>query len=470
MAEVSGSTPEQVRRLARRLQSESVSLKQRSIHELIETLGAVGERFLDPGDPIRAEALDRLPESAQLSAPMARAVLQGMAIDWSRPRLRRLVEEEFGDPEVLDAFQDRAGRTTRAVGGDLTVQIVAGSVPGVGVNALLRSLLVKSPTLIKTGAGDTLLPELFELALRDADESLAESLAVRYWPGSSGLGQTDAAMSLAAVAVVYGSDRTVKAIRSLASPRTRVVAYRHREAVVLVGGDALATEAGSEDVAGELALAVSLFDQRGCVCPHLVLVEKGAAVSPEAFARLLAEALSQLETELPSGESAIRELSAVHQMRGVSELQVASSGGFVSSGGGSASWTVFFQPVAMEGPATSGRGVRVRPVADLLNLGESLSTMGPHLQSVGVAGAGSRLTEIADAVGLLGASRVVPIDRLAFPPAWWLHDGQGPLRELVRWVEVEAGEGPVTTRPLPAAPHARSPSGGRPAGSLPHER
>jgi hypothetical protein len=438
MVEAPVPTAEEVRRIARRLRSESAGLKQRSIQDLIDILGAVGERFLDPVDPIRAEALDRLPESAQLSGPMARVVLEGMAIDWSRERLRRLVEAEFGGAEVLDGFHERAGRTSRAYGGDLTVQIVAGSVPGVGVNALLRSLLVKSPTLIKTGAGDTLLPELFERALRESDASLADSLAVLYWPGSLGLGQTTAAMSLASVAVVYGSDRTVQAIRSQAPPATRVVAYRHREAVVLVGRDALATEVGSADVAREVAGAVSMFDQRGCVCPHLVLVEEGAAVSPEAFARMLADALSDLESELPSGGGAIRDLGAVHQMRGVSEIQVASSGGFVSSGRDSASWTVVFQPAAMEGPATSGRGVRVRPVADLLNLGASLSAMGPHLQSVGVTGAGARLTDIAGAVGLLGASRVVPIDRLAFPPAWWLHDGRGPLRELVRWVEVEA--------------------------------
>lgn len=439
MTDVECPSAEEVGSLARRLRGESRSLKKRPVHDLLESLGSVGERFLDPADPLRREALARLPEAAGLSGAMALAVLDGMAKDWTRPRLRRLVESEFSSTEVLDQFVvDDGGRSSRAFGGDLTFQVVAGSVPGVGVNALLRSLLVKSPTLVKTGAGDEVLPVLFERALGESDAPLAASLGVRYWPGSNDSGQTAAALGVADVAVVYGGDRTVRAFRSLAPATTHVVSYRHREAVVLVGRDALNDETEAAGVAGAIARAVAMFEQRGCVCPHLVLVEEGDGLTPEGFARLLAGALSDLESELPSVFDHVQDSAAVQQLRGVAELQSVSSGGFVASGGETASWTVVFEPESMEGPPTLSRGVRVRPVEDLLKLDEALSSFGRHLQSVGVAGAGSRLTDIAGAVGVLGASRVVPINRLAFPPAWWLHDGRGPLRELVRWVEVEA--------------------------------
>lgn len=447
MADLVLSSPDDVLEAARRLSQKAPELRERPVRTLIEALGTVGERFLDPTDPLRVEALDRLPDSAHLSPEMARAVLDGMAVDWTKTRLRTLVEREFEEPDVLDGLVETGARVSRAVGGSLTTQIVSGSVPGVGVNALLRSLLVKSPTLLKAGAGDTLLPMLFARALREADPELSDALAVVYWPGSSETGQMASALRHAEVVVVYGSDDTVRKVRSLSPPTVRVVSYRHREALALVARGALGATGTTTDtavesagkIASQVARAVAMFDQRGCVCPHLVLVEEGGVVPPERFARLLAEGLAELESTLPAARLGVDEAAALQQLRGVSELQGAGHGGFVISGGGAATWTVIFEPNAVEGPVTLGRGVRVRPIENLSGLEEAVTSMIPHMQSVGIAGAGPRFTEIADAVGLLGASRITPIERLAFPPAWWLHDGRGPLRELVRWVEVEPG-------------------------------
>jgi hypothetical protein len=39
--------------------------------------------------------------------------------------------------------------------------------------------------------------------------------------------------------------------------------------------------------------------------------------------------------------------------------------------------------------------------------------------------------------GKLGASRVVPLGSMAWPPPWWHHDGHPPLRDLVRWCDLE---------------------------------
>lgn len=442
MADSTPPTPEAILKTARQLRALAPSLRAMPTTAIVEALGATGMRFLDSSDELRREALAGLPESSGVSAPMARAILDGMAADWTTSRLTRLIEAEFGGAGVLDHFVADVSRMQRAIGAALTVQIVSGSVPGVGVSALIRSLLVRSPTLLKAGAGDTLLPELFERGLRETAPDLASALAVRYWPGDDDGGRTASALRHAEVAVVYGSDRTVQTIRSIAPATTRLVEYRHREAVALVTREVL-EDTPAESAAGppgasaarEVAIAVSMFDQRGCVCPHLVLVEEGGAVTAEAFADLLADALAEVAVELPPAESRVEERAAVQQLRGVAEVQAATHGGFVK--GGESGWTVAFEPRAVEGPPTMSRGVRVRP-ADFSRLSESLGGMMPHLQSVGVAGPAARRAEIADTVGLLGASRVVPMGRLAFPPAWWLHDGRGPLRELVRWVEIEA--------------------------------
>ena len=446
-------TPSDLGGALERLAAARAGLVARPWEGIAGVLGAVGARFLDAADALRIAALERLPEEAGLSPRMAEVVLDGMAHDWTAERLRRLVREEFVEPRCLDgpvriptpvapeasdapAGAMREGRELMALGPSLCVQIVSGSVPGVGVNALVRSLLVKGPTLVKPGRGDVVLTELFRQGLAEADDSLAGALEVASWPGDNEA-LTGNAVRAADVVTVYGSDATVEAVRSLTPATTRVVEYHHREGVAIVGREAL-EDGRAPGVATRVARAVALFEQRGCVCPHVVYVERGAPLTPAAFAELLADALRVIERELPSVAPLPEEGAAIQQLRGTAELSAAAGAAAVHHGGSDASWTVVYEEEPARGaPVTLGRSVRVRPLADASELADVLEPVGRHLQSVAHAGLGGRIATIAAALGRVGASRVVPVDRVSFPPPWWLHDGRGPLRELVRWVEVE---------------------------------
>jgi len=61
-----------------------------------------------------------------------------------------------------------------------------------------------------------------------------------------------------------------------------------------------------------------------------------------------------------------------------------------------------------------------------------------HLQSAGVAGLSDRSEEVTERLVRLGITRVVSLAEMPFPPAWWNHDGTGPLEALVRWAEWES--------------------------------
>jgi hypothetical protein len=441
--------PRAIRRLAGALRRAGEGLQERRAVDVAASLGGAGRRFLDPADPLRLEALARLPEACGLSAPMCEAVLNGMAADWTTERFVRLLETELGRTDALERFVDRRGRTSMAVGPSLCVQIVSGSVPGVGVTALARSLLVKGPTLLKPGRGDMVLPELFARALREIDQPLADALGVVYWPGGSEECE-DAALVEADVVTVYGSDETVKLVRARLPATTRLLAYHHRVSVGLVGRDAL-TRSAVARTADDVAFAVALFDRRGCVSPQLVWVEEGGEVDPERFADELARALAQLEARLPSGTLGAGEAVRLQQARGTAEL-LEGVGALRVRHGGSSGWTVVLEKGAGPGreerpnipgtavaPSAPGRFVRLWPVADLGEVPSLLQPLGVHLQTVGITGAGPRLEALAMALGRVGASRVTPFAAVPFPPPWWHHDGRGPLRDLVRWVDLEQG-------------------------------
>lgn len=420
------------------------------ISAVLLTVDEVARRFLDPGDSLRQEALDAIGTHGGFSGPMAKEVLDGMAKGWTRPPLVALLHAEFRNPEVLDGFQPSRSRgEVRASGFPLSFHLGAGTVPGVATTSMIRSLLVKSAVLLRPGRGDVPLPVLFARGIQEADPELGQAIAVLYWPKSQGA-ETESVVGGVDQVVVYGSDDTVGWIRRRTPATTELVAYRNRLGFGLIGKGALGEEEtkielGSVGLASQGARgsalaagrAVALFDQRGCVCPHLFFVEEGGEIDPEDWAEMLAGALEGLEEELPSGPVPPDTGAALQQIRGTAEMEESLGRGRVLHGGAHAPWTVLVQPDGGLEPTCMSRTVRVVPTKDLRRALDSLDGLGRHLQTVGVAGLGENRKPILEKLVDLGVSRVAGLDTVPWPPAWWHHDGTGPLRSLVRWTDVE---------------------------------
>ena len=428
------------------LQQARPGILSRPVAEIADVLGRVGERFSDPSDQLRRMALDKLPSEAKLSRELAEVVLDGMAAGWTREALSKLLENEFANPALLDGLvraQQRSDARSlsvprvMAVGPTLCVQISSGSVPGVGVNALIRSLLVKAPTLIKPGAGDVVLTQLFAVALRDADAELGSAVAVRYWSGGEGHELTRQAVEGADAVVVYGSDESVLSVRGMLPVSCRFIAYHNRFGIGIVGREKL--KDNIEDLADEVARAVAMFENRGCVCPEVLFVERGGHAKVEAFESLIAESLERLASEWSSHVEPVftsRERSVLRQVRDTMEIHQA-VGSVRMLHGGLENWTVVSELDLLQLPSLPGRSLRIRPVQNLEDVPSLLGESCRHIQSVGYAVDEDRVNDLAVLFGRVGASRVVPFDGMSFPPAWWLHDGQGPLRALIGWVEVQ---------------------------------
>lgn len=406
-------------------------LLERPVRDLAAVLGTVGARFLEAGDPLRREALELLPSDAGISDAMARAVLDGMAVDWSSERLLALLNAELDDGSALDGFvRDQSGRRTRALGFALSVHVCAGTVPGVSVTSMIRALLCKSAVLLKPGAGDRVLPALFQRGFTEADPTLAAASAVAYWQGGSGDPMERIALAEADLVVVYGGEEAVTRVRALARATTPVVVYPHRVSFAVVG------RSGLGSAAPDAAKAVALFDQRGCVSPHAFYVLAPEAEA-ELFAAGLARELARLEDELPSGTLEAAESSRLQQLRGTAEMESAAGRGRMWSGG-QFSWTVLFSPDASFEPSCLGRTVRVVAVDSVEKVLESAAPFRRYLQTVGVHGLSVDESErLADGLARLGAVRIAPLARAPWPPPWWHHDGAGPLRAMLRWTDFE---------------------------------
>jgi hypothetical protein len=206
----------------------------------------------------------------------------------------------------------------------------------------------------------------------------------------------------------------------------------------VVGRDALADPGRAARTAREAALAVATFDQQGCVSPHQIFCDSGGAITPERWSELLAEAMAATERDLPRGTISREEAAAIQQLRGAIEIAaLAGSGVRLSASSGSTNWTVIFEPGGSFQLSCLNRTVRVVPIESALEVPDRLEGWSEVLQTVGLAGDGERLQDLALALARIGVSRICSLAEVPWPPPWWHHDGRPPLGDLVRWSDWE---------------------------------
>lgn len=429
--------PDFVARCVASLREAAGSLRGRPVAEIVTAVDRAAGRLADPADPIRLEADRTVAAATGYSPAMTRLVLDRMAADWRAERLEAFLRAELGNPEFLDGFRPvAAGRRARAYGPSLAFQVFAGNVPGVAVTALVRMLLAKAPSLGKLASGQPVLAVLFARALESADPDLARALALTYWPGGAEDAERRAVLEVDTV-VVYGGSETVAAYRKHTDESRRLVVHGPRFSIGLIGADAL--DEDRTGTARAVARAVAAFDQHGCVSPHALWVEDPSGTATAEFAAVLAEALDAVEKTLPRGRISPGEASAIQQERAAAELKGhaadAPATQVLASEG--TRWTVIFDPEPVFRPSCLNRFLRVHPIQDLDQAIELITPVGRWLQSVAVAGAADRREQLAHRLAAAGASRITTFDRLPWPSPDWHHDGQEPLRELLRWVDVE---------------------------------
>ncbi len=354
----------------------------------------------------------------------------------TRTALIQLLEEELGDPALLDDFRPKpcgSGRygRVRAFGPRLIMHILPGNIPDVALISIVSALLVKSACLARVD--DAILARCapFLQALSETQPILAACCAWVAWGGEA-VSITKAAFEKAEVAVVYGSDETIAAIRPLIPQQTRTLFHGHK-----VSFGIIARECISPKIVAAAASDIIAHDQRGCLSPHLYYVESGGPISPLTAAAWLAEALEAAcqAHPVPPDFVSPAEAARIWQWRGSLPLK----GGHVFQSPHGVDWTVLYDPDPVFSLSPLGRTVWVKPIDDLRQIPAHIAPMRPWLQAAGVAIPSVRISEIVTAVADVGVGRICPMGSMQQPPLTWHHDGRFRLLDLLRFVDWESG-------------------------------
>ncbi len=197
--------------------------------------------------------------------------------------------------------------------------VLAGNVFTASVRAIVVPLLLGVPVLVKASSRETIFPAMLRDALRRADSSLGAAVDLVAFPG--GDTEREAALVERAEAVsVYGSNETVAAMAARLGTDA-LICHGHGVSVAYCGARAL-DEARLGDTIAGLSLDLCAYDQRGCLSPQLLYVERADGTTVLNFARrLAADGLDPMSATLPRGPLPSSVGAEQAQWRGIAEVE-----------------------------------------------------------------------------------------------------------------------------------------------------
>lgn len=432
-------TAAQMQALADRVREASDRhLRRMPVAEIIDAIDRAIARLLDRNDPYRQQAEAWLPVVSGYDADMVRLGLTGFFKTFRAAQLRRFVAEDFANPAVLDGFQPAPkGGAVRAFGPDMLVHSWAGNVPALSLWSLVCGLLVKAANIGKLASAEPLFAGWFARLLAEVHPPLADCLAVVWWSGAGG-DEADALYAQADTVLAYGGNQTLDALRKRLPVTTRFLPHGHKLGFGLIGKAALDT-LKAPAVARLAAWDVMRYDQQGCYSPHVFYVERGAPVSPRAFADYLAAELSNLQRRFARRPLDLEEGAAIAKWQQSVEWREPSADGVdLLIGPTDAAWSVAYsdslQPLA---PTALYRTIAVVAVNSLEAVVPVVAAQREFLQTAGIATSPEELYHLANLLGAAGVTRISAIGNMSMPEAGWHHDGRFNLIDLVRMTEIE---------------------------------
>ena len=340
-----------------------------------------------------------------------------------RPRYRAVLAADIGDlattvdlePRTLQASMNTllSGLAPETLAAPeekqpaVTLVVLAASVPALAAQSLFPLLASGSAVILKPSRREPKTAALLRQVIDEIDTEVADAVSV---VPELRLGEEH---SLAGACldriVAYGDDATVDRIGDWA--RASGNGNGARVATLGHGWSAVYLEELSPANLAAIAQDVALFDQRGCLCPQVVITPHPAKTVVQPLGR----ELERIAVDLPASPDtaslgALRQLkdSAVAADRAVSEQALAS--GLVVQAG--AAELVVGTP--------GGRSVRVYGDCPLGNAVTRLQPVVGRLQSLVIAAGPDRQRACRNAFASLGNVRTVLPGELHSPGFDWI--------------------------------------------------
>jgi hypothetical protein len=390
------------------------TLRRASVERRARWIAGACARLCDARSSLGKAVRERVPEAAGLSPEMVAWALDTAVAPITAEALVAL-EQSLTPPHP---------RAVRARPGQLCAVVLAGNVFTAAVRAVAWPLLFGWPVIAKASSHEQVFAVLLERALAESDAELADAQRTLLFERDEEP-LVNALFEQADAVSVFGSDTTLNRVRANVGATVSFIGHGHGLGAAIIGAEALADETRAREAAQGLALDVAAYDQRGCLSPHAVWVERGAKVEARLFSLLLFRELDALRSRLPRAQLPMSDASAQLAWRGVSSLR-----GELIEGDG---FALSYEEKTPLRVSPGQRNLQVITTDNLDEACERLAPLGVHLKCLGLAGIDA--AELSSRLPPRVAPRLCPVGQMQTPPVDALHDGVPAWEGLVRWVE-----------------------------------
>jgi len=415
------ATLEKLNEAIRHTREARERVQRRGTDAIIRAVAQTAKNWLYPDSPWRRRAVEQAPASTGFSPQMVNDAVTLAFGALTEDAFETLLRKEVGDRRQFH-------------GPRIIAHFLAGNVPSPGIVSICFGLLLKSANIVKVSSRDPVFPALFVKSLREVDAELADCVAVLDWRRDE-TELTHTALSDADAVIAYGDDETIATLGRLCRPDVHFVGYGHKLSFAVIAKEAM-TAGNLPSLAEASAFDASVYDQQGCLSPHVFYVEEGGELSPRAFAEALAKAMAAYAERVPRGELSIEEAAQIAKLRGAYKFRAAADKS-VAVWAEPASWLVIYEEDPMFTPSCLNRTVFVKPIKHLETVPQLVRRYASNLSTVGIAPLDEHTNVFATELAKIGVNRVCPIGQMQRPPLWWRHDGRPNIAALVRWKDTE---------------------------------
>jgi len=433
----------QVARLIERLRHARAALAARPRAEVVAVLDRVVAAWLDRPERLRFAA-ERVARSTGYAPAMVHTSLARTLAAWRGGPLRALLDGLVGSHDA-GSRADGVGEATPeersvATPPELVVALLPGNTPGLAIAPTFTALGLGSAIVVKSAHGEPSFAPLLAASISEVDVEIGAACSVLSWSGGTAAIE-EPLFAAADRVVVYGRTSTIEAVRRRAGER--VIAFGPRVSVAVVAGPG---EGFPGDQARALAREIAFLDQRGCLSPQALLVDR--RVDLHALGAALATELAAVELEWPRRRLSFEAATAFRRAVDTVEARVVAGKSLALHGGGQEPWAVVVESESELLPTPLDRFVRLQPFDGVEGLVSVLRPLAGVLECVGIDAPPDLARSLAHAARRAGASRVCPVGAMQDPPADWHSGGRPPVLAYLTWSAADEG-GEQPARPAP---------------------
>jgi Acyl-CoA reductase (LuxC) len=409
--------------------------------DIVDFLVELGTRLNLDRNPYWQEAFEASCHSSNVSRSVLEFVYRTSPAMFEAKHVREIAEARIGisylEGWVPTELNDGRTIQVRAVG-SRAAHVIAGNVPAIAAQTLLRSAITRGDSIVKLPSNDPLTMVAIARTMIDIDPShpLTRHLTVAYWKGGDeAIEQKIYQPRHIEKLIAWGGLASVKHIAKYIQPGIDLITLDPKSSITLIGGEALADDATMRVVAQRAATDIGSFDQEACSNARVIFLESGTDADGIAranrFGQHLFEAVQKLPKNVSAGPNKFNpvlkaEIQAILRQHSFYKVitdaeRIEKTGAVIVS---QLDEKVDFVQLL------SGRVSNIVPIDDM---NDALPMLNTSTQTVGVFPE-TLLTELRDHAAIMGAQRIVSLGYAQRGSMAGPHDGLELERRMCRWV------------------------------------